>query len=108
MAPGGAIGRIRHVVVLMLENRSFDNLLGWLYDESGAPRGQPFDGLRPDMWNPLGPRWWPSTLRVPGAKTPPRPGDGAYRLPRTAPGEGYPNTNAQLFRRRRVRDGLEP
>ena len=22
--------RIRHVVVLMLENRSFDNLLGWL------------------------------------------------------------------------------
>lgn len=24
---------IKHVVVLMLENRSFDNLLGWLYSE---------------------------------------------------------------------------
>jgi phospholipase C len=24
--------KIEHIVVLMLENRSFDNLLGWLYD----------------------------------------------------------------------------
>jgi len=29
----------KHVVVLMLENRSFDNLLGWLYaDQSNQPR----------------------------------------------------------------------
>ena len=26
---------IKHVVVLMLENRSFDNLLGWLYADQG-------------------------------------------------------------------------
>ncbi len=32
--------RIEHVVVLMLENRSFDNLLGRLYPKSDA-----FDGL---------------------------------------------------------------
>jgi len=30
--PGNQLGRIEHVVALVLENRSFDNLLGWLYD----------------------------------------------------------------------------
>ena len=28
--------QIEHVVVLMLENRSFDSLLGWVY-ENGQP-----------------------------------------------------------------------
>ncbi len=28
---------IKHVVVLMLENRSFDNLVGWLYDADTSP-----------------------------------------------------------------------
>jgi len=34
-----------HVVVLMGENRSFDNLLGWLYTPENLPSGQTFDGL---------------------------------------------------------------
>src|SRR5690349_8546967 len=34
-----------HVVVLMGENRSFDNLLGWLYTRDHLPTGQTFDGL---------------------------------------------------------------
>ena len=34
-----------HVVVLMLENRSFDNLLGYLYEAGRAPRGQAFEGV---------------------------------------------------------------
>ena len=46
-------GQIAHVVVLMMENRSFDNILGWLYKDSGnrPPRNVPsqpaptFDGL---------------------------------------------------------------
>ena len=39
-------GPIKHVVVLMFENRSYDNILGWLYDSSNsspykqAPAGQ--------------------------------------------------------------------
>lgn len=40
--------RIEHVVVLMLENRSFDNLLGWLY-----PDRPDFDGLTGSESNPL-------------------------------------------------------
>ncbi len=35
---------IEHVVVLMLENRSFDNLLGWLYDPVNAA---PFNQVPP-------------------------------------------------------------
>lgn len=38
---------IDHVVVLMLENRSFDCMLGWLY-----PDRPDFDGLRGDESNP--------------------------------------------------------
>lgn len=45
------LNQINHIVVLMLENRSFDNVLGWLYDEDNkppfdkVPRGQKFEGL---------------------------------------------------------------
>ena len=31
--PNNMQDKIDHVVVLMLENRSMDNLLGWLYDK---------------------------------------------------------------------------
>jgi phospholipase C len=43
--------KIKHVVVLMMENRSFDNLLGWLYNRENdppykeVPTGQTFEGL---------------------------------------------------------------
>jgi phospholipase C len=33
-----------HVVVLMLENRSFDNILGYLYQD-GVPQGKSFEGV---------------------------------------------------------------
>ena len=48
-----ALKKINHIVVLMLENRSFDNLLGWLYDDETPPREQKFEGLNWDLWNPL-------------------------------------------------------
>ena len=37
---------IKHVVQLRLENRSFDQMLGFLYAGNGnmSPTGQPFDG----------------------------------------------------------------
>ena len=34
-----------HLVVLMFENRSFDNLLGYLYPPEKLPAGQTFDGI---------------------------------------------------------------
>src|SRR5579871_2692695 len=51
---------IEHVVVVMFENRSFDNLLGWLYDAANPPgsnipanpNGSPtFDGLVAGQWS---------------------------------------------------------
>ena len=44
---------IDHIVVLMLENRSFDNLLGWLYDDEAPRDEQKFEGLNWNLWNPL-------------------------------------------------------
>lgn len=47
--------RIKHVVYLMLENRSFDHVCGWLYDQNAVDihflgAGQPvFDGASPEM-----------------------------------------------------------
>jgi len=56
--PNSPFGPIEHVVVLMLENRSFDNLLGWLYDPANpAPFNQKppanFEGVYgKDLSNP--------------------------------------------------------
>ncbi|HEY0379559.1 MAG TPA: alkaline phosphatase family protein [Pyrinomonadaceae bacterium] len=48
------LNRIDHVVVLMMENRSFDNVLGWLYDPETVPRGQSFEGVAGrTLCNPL-------------------------------------------------------
>jgi phospholipase C len=43
-----ALDEIEHVVVLMLENRSFDHMLGYLSLEAGGPD---VDGLQPGMAN---------------------------------------------------------
>lgn len=45
MAPG--LDGIDHIVVAILENRSFDHLLGYLYSGSGnvSPAGDAFAGL---------------------------------------------------------------
>jgi phospholipase C len=41
-----SLSKIEHIVVLMLENRSFDNLLGWLYDPANDP---PFNVVPADF-----------------------------------------------------------
>ena len=54
------LSQIKHVIVVMFENRSFDNMLGWLYaDETPQPNQflpgtnrTPFEGLNPALWNP--------------------------------------------------------
>jgi len=48
------LGKIDHIVQLMLENRSFDQMLGFLYSDSGntAQSGHAFDGLTGTEWNP--------------------------------------------------------
>jgi phospholipase C len=94
MTPGGThLSSIQHVVVLMLENRSFDHMLGFLYSGSGnvSPAGHPFDGLSGSEANSptSGP---PVTVFKIEPSTP-----NAYSMPGADPGEGYMATNSQLF-----------
>ncbi|HEX9827456.1 MAG TPA: alkaline phosphatase family protein [Flavobacteriaceae bacterium] len=82
-----------HVVVLMLENRSFDNLLGYLYTDD-LPKGKTFEGL------------YGKTIKMPvppEAKgynehpfiEPMKKGD--YHQPFPDPGEVYQHVNTQLY-----------
>lgn len=47
MADENQLGAIEHVVLLMLENRSFDHLFGYLYADAAnrSAAGQDFEGL---------------------------------------------------------------
>src|SRR5215468_7665397 len=44
-APNDHLATFDYVVVLMMENRSFDNLLGYLYEPGSVPRGATFAGV---------------------------------------------------------------
>jgi phospholipase C len=104
-----ALEKIKHIVVLMLENRSFDNLLGWLYDGEQPPRGQEFEGLHSGLWNPLDnidadgmPFIEQVYIQKNGAPTKKKYGKPSnpapdFTLPAPDPGEGYKDTNHQLF-----------
>lgn len=73
---------IRHVVVLMLENRSFDNVFGFL-----RPAGPDFDGLDgAGCAGNDGIAPWPT----PG-------GTDCSTVPNPDPGETFDDINAQLF-----------
>jgi len=97
---------IHHVVVLMLENRSFDNVLGWLYADSSnrPPRNIPasanptFDGLvNGEYWNtiPASSHDAPGAGRVVATRgvtnTP------WYQQPNPNPREDYPSFLEQMF-----------
>ena len=83
---GNQLTSVQHIVQLMLENRSFDHMLGFLY-----PAGQAFEGLTGSESNTDA-----SGNTVTVYKIDPTAA-GAYFMPGADPGEGYANTNAQLF-----------
>jgi phospholipase C len=84
----GLRDKIKHVVVLMLENRSFDCMLGRLY-----PAGSAFNGLtgaesNPHTAGPTSPiRVWNDDGIVPGTMT----------IPSPDPGELFTDMTTQLF-----------
>ncbi|MDK2124195.1 alkaline phosphatase family protein [Parachitinimonas caeni] len=83
---------IDHVVVLMLENRSFDHMLGFLYGPNDpALAGQTFEGLTGKETNPDKNGQPVQVFRI----TPDTP--NGYFMPGADPGEGYKATNSQLF-----------
>jgi phospholipase C len=93
MANGNGLSEVQHIVVLMLENRSFDHMLGFLYSAEGnvTPSGQAFEGLAGTESNPDG-----SGNPVPVFRIEPST-PNAYYMPGADPGEGYMATNSQVF-----------
>ncbi len=80
-----------HVVVIMFENRSFDNLLGRLYEPGEVAS---FEGvLGKDLSNPV-PEW----AADPAGRTSVPYGLATnFNTPSPDPGEEYPHVNTQLF-----------
>jgi Phosphoesterase family len=82
----GQLQNIDHIVVLMLENRSFDSLLGKLCDKSAS-----FDGLSGTEQNPD-----PHDSPIPIWNSP-GTAEATVRIPDPDPGELWTDINSQLF-----------
>lgn len=96
--------KIDHLVFLMLENRSLDSVLGWLYSDKqpqrfvGADTSPPYQGLQTGNYsNQYDGRVIPATNGTKGATgdawIPAQP----LRVPGFDPGEEYAHVNQQLF-----------
>ena len=87
------LASVNHIVQLMLENRSFDQMLGFLYQDSGnqSPTGQPFEGLTGNETNPDDTGRNIQVFKIDNNAAHP------YFMPGADPGEGFLNTNYQLF-----------
>ncbi len=87
------LNKINHIVVVMMENRSFDHMLGFLYTDQGnkSPSGQAFEGLTGNEFN-----YDTKGNKVNVFKID-RNRHLWYTMPGADPGEGYYHTNMQLF-----------
>lgn len=81
-----------HLVVVMGENRSFDNLLGWLYTPDDLPDRQQFDGLAFGDYRNTAPDGTSIAAHVYEGPT-----DDIMGRPNPDPGEEYPHVNTQIF-----------
>ncbi|PYM97521.1 MAG: hypothetical protein DME07_25135 [Candidatus Rokuibacteriota bacterium] len=93
----GAMDEIRHVVVLMLENQSFDRLLGYL---DLADPAQKVDGLAGALSNPVSP---PHDMTpVPVQRT----SSASVYVTDPGPGHDFEDVNEQLFADRAPQDAV--
>ncbi|MEO7268591.1 MAG: alkaline phosphatase family protein [Knoellia sp.] len=93
-----SMSNIEHVVVLMLENRSFDSLLGWLYEKDTDPPEVlipadhgPFRGLKS-----VDPAQYVNHADN-GLSCSPVRGAVGYTVPSADPGEAFKRVNMQYF-----------
>ena len=90
---------VKHIVQLMLENRSFDQMLGFLYEASGnrSTTGQPFEGLTGNETNPDD-----TGREIPVFKITQNT-EHPYLMPGADPGEGFHNTKITNYSARTIR-----
>ena len=80
-----------HLVVVMFENRSFDNIFGYLYADGELPPGARFEGLRAEHGNALDSGATVAVHPYTGST------DTIFSSPQPDPGEEYQHVNTQLF-----------
>lgn len=95
--------RIKHVVFYMLESRSFDSVLGWLYETGNdgihfVGSDRPFDGASDAHYNEADGRRFPQTKYNGGNPT----ADHTLNVPAVDAFHGYADSLMQLF------DGSRP
>ena len=92
MSDSRIMTQIERVVVVMIENRSLDNLLGWLYtdDCDDAATTPSFDGVKEGMHNTYKGAILPVHRNLRDAVQP-------FRVPRLDPHEDFPHVTKQLF-----------
>ena len=88
------LDKFEYIVVLMMENRSFDNVLGYLYTpDNPPPDGQQFEGVAyRNLSNPIPPYADSSFVgSIPVYK------DSIMNNPNPDPGEEFPHINTSFF-----------
>lgn len=96
------LSQVKNIVVVMLENRSLDNMCGWLYSNQGPqpslylPKQNPaaYNGLNSSLWNPSNVSYFAGD---PAVKVPVVNGASSFTIPNPDPEETFPNVNYQLF-----------
>lgn len=90
---------IEHIVVLMLENRSFDSMLGWLYEKDApavnnppAAKGDEFRGLHGIDLNEF------VNTADDGLSSSPVRGASGFTVPSVGTGEEFDHVNMQFFK----------
>jgi phospholipase C len=94
--------QIQNIIVVMFENRSLDNLCGWLYSDSSPqpsqylPAGSPaaYNGLNPNLWNPSNDSYFKGD---PPKKVPVQQGAANYQVPDPDPEETFVHVTSQLY-----------
>ncbi|MBS0298152.1 MAG: hypothetical protein JSR45_17775 [Proteobacteria bacterium] len=102
-----SIGQIEHVVLLMLENRTFDSQLGWLYEHDTptflGEATAPYRGLQS-----INPNDFVNTALDGTLSSPPVRGVRGYSSPSISPGEEFGHVNMQFFETEDPKVGAKP
>ena len=96
----GYMDSIKHFVVLVLENRAFDNVVGWLYaDQNNRPKYNipPFPEGRPPVYYGLSENTFYNQLPGDPTKYYVQKGTDNCGIPDVDPNESYCYVNRQLF-----------
>ena len=104
---------IQHIVVVMLENRSLDNVAGFLYDQNTPPlhflptaTNPRYNGMPPDYSNPSNPDYFQGN--GPANPVQVRRGADNSQVPNTDPQELFDDITFQIFGTTTPRPGQAP